>query len=150
MREFYLRQFVYDGWANAKEVDSLGALDTTPAAALKLLGHILGAQQIWLERLTGESARPAVWPSWDVAQCREVLSGLRERWASFIRDADLDRQITYTNSAGEAFESTVSDILSHVLYHGAYHRGQIATRMRDGGETPVYTDFIHATRSGAL
>jgi uncharacterized damage-inducible protein DinB len=44
----------------------------------------------------------------------------------------------------------VEDVLTHVLLHSAYHRGQIASQMRAGGEEPAYTDFIHATRQGLI
>jgi uncharacterized damage-inducible protein DinB len=32
--------------------------------------------------------------------------------------------------------------LMHVALHGAYHRGQIAQVIRQGGGEPVNTDFI--------
>jgi uncharacterized damage-inducible protein DinB len=32
--------------------------------------------------------------------------------------------------------------------HSAYHRGQIASHMREQRYTPAYTDFIHAVRQG--
>ena len=38
----------------------------------------------------------------------------------------------------------------HVVMHGAYHRGQIATVVRQGGETPAYTDYVQARRTGAV
>jgi uncharacterized damage-inducible protein DinB len=40
--------------------------------------------------------------------------------------------------------------LTHVLLHSAYHRGQIASQMRGNGQTPAYTDFIHAVRQGLI
>ncbi len=60
---------------------------------------------------------------------------------------DLGRAIAYVNSKGEAFESTVGDILLHVAQHGAYHRGQIARLLREAGHTPPYTDFIQFARA---
>jgi uncharacterized damage-inducible protein DinB len=44
----------------------------------------------------------------------------------------------------------VQDVLTHVVLHSAYHRGQIASQMRAGGEQPAYTDFIHAARQGLI
>jgi uncharacterized damage-inducible protein DinB len=41
----------------------------------------------------------------------------------------------------------VDDILMHVVMHSAYHRGQIALEVRCAGQTPAYTDFIHAIRT---
>ncbi len=150
MQDHYLRQFVYDGWANREEVERLAACDPPPAPALKLLAHVLGTQQVWLERLTGETDGAVVWPEWDVAQCGGVMESLPAQWETFVCAAELDREIDYRTSKGDPFRNTIGDILTHVLYHGAYHRGQIASRMRDAGETPAATDYILAVRSGAL
>ena len=64
--------------------------------------------------------------------------------------ADLSRAVSYKNSKGEVYTSAVEDILTHVLLHSAYHRGQIASHMRANGQTPAYTDFIHGVRQGLI
>ena len=64
--------------------------------------------------------------------------------------ADLSQTVTYKNTKGEAWSSSIGDILTHVLMHSAYHRGQIASHMREQGHTPAYTDFIHAVRQGHI
>ena len=58
--------------------------------------------------------------------------------------------VSYVNSKGEAWRSTVGDILTHVVLHSSYHRGQIASHVRATGAEPAYTDFIHATRTGLV
>ncbi|MGA7513237.1 MAG: DinB family protein, partial [Candidatus Sulfotelmatobacter sp.] len=58
--------------------------------------------------------------------------------------------VVYKNTKGEPWTSTVEDIVTHVLLHSAYHRGQIATLVRASGEQPAYTDFIHAVRQGLV
>lgn len=40
--------------------------------------------------------------------------------------------------------------LTHVAMHSAYHRGQIAGELREPGNTPPYTDFIHPVRQGLV
>jgi uncharacterized damage-inducible protein DinB len=59
---------------------------------------------------------------------------------------DLARVATYRNSANIEFTSTVEDILIHVAMHGAYHRGQVARALRQGGAVPEPTDYIAFTR----
>jgi uncharacterized damage-inducible protein DinB len=58
----------------------------------------------------------------------------------------LEKPVTYRNSAGDQFTSTVEDILTHVAMHVSYHRGQIAAALRAGGDTPSPTDYIAFTR----
>jgi uncharacterized damage-inducible protein DinB len=62
----------------------------------------------------------------------------------------MDETIAYKNSKGEPWTSRVQDILTHVFFHSAYHRGQIASEMRRAGYAPAYTDFIHGVRQGLI
>lgn len=86
-------------------------------------------------------------------QCEAQIAELTSRWHTFLIEllpADLPNEINYKNSKGEPWTSTIEDILSHVLLHSSYHRGQIANEVRAGGEQPAYTDFIHAARKGLI
>lgn len=57
-------------------------------------------------------------------------------------DEILKTDISYRNSLGEPFITKAEDILTHLLLHCAYHRGQIAMNLRENGLTPVPTDYI--------
>ena len=74
-------------------------------------------------------------------------------WRNYLTQlspAGFDEKIEYRNSKGEAWSSRVEDVLTHVLLHSAYHRGQVALEMRSAGIGPAYTDFIHAVRQGLV
>jgi uncharacterized damage-inducible protein DinB len=68
------------------------------------------------------------------------------RYVDELEEADLTREIDYTNTAGRAFRSRVDDILTHVALHGSYHRGQLAMLARQGGGEPASTDYIAFVR----
>ena len=140
------RLFAYDDWANREEVPHA----RESAAALRLLNHIIGAQWIWIARLRGESPRMAVWPELTPKKAVAELDALRAVWREILERDDPARSIEYRNSKGEPWSSRVEEVLMHVVMHGAYHRGQIATLIRQAGKTPAYTDYIQATRSGAV
>jgi uncharacterized damage-inducible protein DinB len=141
------RLLAYDDWANRETLRSLGG--TPPAAACRRFAHILGAERTWLQRITG-GAPVAVWPEPDLAAFAGELDDLRRRWRGVLAAEDPLRTVAYTNTKGRRFESTVGEILLHVVLHGAYHRGQIAADLRAHGVEPAYTDFIHATREEFL
>lgn len=63
-----------------------------------------------------------------------------------LDDDGLADGVAYRNSKGEFWTSSAGDILTHVVLHAAYHRGQIAAAVRGAGGEPAYTDFIHAVR----
>jgi len=141
------RLFAYDDWANGEVATHLRTIGTPPAA-LRLLSHIIGAQWIWLARLNSEHPKMAVWPELTLDGVEKELDALRDAWHGVSDRAIHGRSIEYHNTKGERHTSRVNDVLMHVIMHGAYHRGQIATLVRQGGATPAYTDFIHATREG--
>ena len=143
------RQFQYDAWANQETLRSLRRLAAPPAPALGRLAHIAAAQQLWWERVQGVPQTMPVWPTLGLDECERTLDGAASRWRALVAGAgagDLARPVVYVNTKGERFESTLGDIAQHVVLHGAYHRGQIASDVRAAGGEPAYTDFIHAAR----
>jgi uncharacterized damage-inducible protein DinB len=140
-----LRLFAYDDWANRTEVELLR--EEPNAAALRLLAHIVGAEWLWYSRLRGEPPRDAVWPELSLDDCERSVDLICGFWKEYVSDAPLEKTISYVNSKGEPWTSRVEDVLTHVILHGAYHRGQIATVVRSSGQEPAYTDYIHCARN---
>jgi uncharacterized damage-inducible protein DinB len=141
----------YDAWANQQTLESLPR-QGAPARSLRWMSHIIGAELLWLSRMEGKPAPLPVWPELSVEGCEERQRDLsRQLTRSLAGWANpLGREVRYTNSKGEAWTSTVEDILTHLVIHSAYHRGQIASDVRGAGLEPAYTDYIHAVRQGLL
>lgn len=146
---YYQRLLRYNAWANAETIGSLDG--AAPSQALRWMGHIVGAELLWLSRLTSEPTSLGVWPELDQAACAARLEELAGAWPRFLSSLgpdDLGEGIAYRNSKGEFWTSAVADILTHVVTHSSYHRGQIAAAVRAAGGVPAYTDFIHGARQG--
>jgi uncharacterized damage-inducible protein DinB len=151
--EHLRRQFAYDEWANREVLARLRSSVRPAARPLQLLAHILSAERLWLERIRKQPQSLPVWPDFTLDQCESQIAELAQLWRTLLNQLDsegLSAKVTYKNSKGEPWNSTVEDILTHVLLHSAYHRGQIAIQMRTAGEQPAYTDFIHAVRQGLV
>jgi uncharacterized damage-inducible protein DinB len=150
----YLRkEFVYNAWANREVLETISAVGGESARSLQLMSHILAAERVWLERLRQMPQSVPVWPEPDLANCEAECSKLEREWHEYLELAtagDLLQTVSYKNTKGEAWTSTILDVLTHVIMHSAYHRGQIASHMRSIGQAPAYTDFIHAVRQGSL
>jgi len=144
------RLFSYDAWANRETLESLEAAgDTPPGRALRLAAHVLGTEWLWRSRIRGEPRPMAVWPELSLPECAREAAKLSEAWRTDLSAAtpeELARPVAYVNSKGEPWESSVEDILIHVVLHSAYHRGQVAAEVRASGFEPAYTDYIHAVR----
>lgn len=149
--DYLRRQFVYDGWANREVLKVIRAAGDENRRSLQLMSHILAAERVWLERLKQVPQSVPVWPEPDSAQCEAEATHLERQWLEYLKAvADLSETVSYKNSKGELWSSTIGDILTHVVMHSAYHRGQIASHMREQGHTPAYTDFVHAVRQGFI
>jgi uncharacterized damage-inducible protein DinB len=149
----FRRLFRYDDWANREVLTGLEALPEPPPRAVELLAHILAARRRWLARLAGVPPTGEVWPDATVARCAREWDDVEASWRHYtarLTEEELGRTIQYTNTKGEPWRSVVADVLTHVVMHGAYHRGQIARDLRSAGYTPPYTDFIHAVRQGRV
>lgn len=149
----YARQFAYNEWANREVLAAVSAAPVQAARSLQFLGHILAAEQLWLERIQAAPQSTPVWPAISVEECTRRLAEVAKAWRSYIdllTDEELQRTVSYRNSKGEPWSSEVGDILTHVLMHSAYHRGQAALDMRSAGLTPAYTDFILCVRQGLI
>jgi uncharacterized damage-inducible protein DinB len=143
------RRFAYDDWANRETLASIAAAADPLPRSLKLLAHIAGAERLWLGRLRREEKPAVVWPDLDLARCRAALEDLSRLWIGYLQGltpAGLEDPVPYVNSKGEPWTSSVEDILTHVVLHSSYHRGQIAADTRASGHVPAYTDYIHARR----
>jgi uncharacterized damage-inducible protein DinB len=147
------RLFAYEDWANREALASLAASAPPPARSLKLLAHVSGASRLWLGRLQRAEKPAAVWPDLDLAECRAALEDLGRLWTAYLEEltpAGLEETVSYVNSKGEPWTSLVDDVLTHVVLHSSYHRGQIAADTRASGHPPAYTDYIHARRQGVV
>jgi len=148
LADYMRRQFAYNAWAN-REVLAAVRAGGENRRSLQLMSHILAAERVWLERLKQQPQSIPVWPEPDLAQCDAEAAALEGLWFEFldlITAGDVSQSISYKNSKGELWTSTIVDVLTHVVMHSAYHRGQIASHMRASGQTPAYTDFIHGAR----
>lgn len=139
----------FNVWANEtllRRLDSsVAAGKEAPQPALRIFSHVINAQAIWIARLSGTASPLKVWQEHDLAGLHHWHEQTSQKFADLCANADeteLLRHIQYSNSQGDAFDSQVSDILTHAVVHASYHRGQVATKMREAGLEPVNSDFI--------
>jgi uncharacterized damage-inducible protein DinB len=148
--------FAYDAWANGRAFDAVSALpeeqqghsiaSSFPSVA-GTLAHIVGAEWVWLRRWQGES--PSGYPDWVatpmLADLRARLTAVEQERDAFVAglsEADLGRVVSYRTLSGQAFEDPLNNLMRHVVNHSTYHRGQVATQLRQLGLKPPSTDLI--------
>ncbi len=150
--ENFRHLFAYNEWANRRIFDAIKARPLSETEkVIRALAHILIAEKMWLVRLqtNADTTRFDFWPELSLDECGTLFEENRESYASFFdrsTDASLDRVATYKNSRGVEYQTSYRDILTHVLLHASYHRGQAAQAARAAGLAPAYTDYIAFVR----
>jgi uncharacterized damage-inducible protein DinB len=148
--------FAFGRWANRTTLDSVAAL--TPEEYARPLGgsfgsvqgtllHLYGADWVWLERFHGRS--PRAMPEGEdltaletlARKWREVEAGQDAFIATLTQDR-LAEPLSYVAFSGDAFTRRLGDALLHLANHGTYHRGQVATLLRQLGKKAAATDFL--------
>jgi uncharacterized damage-inducible protein DinB len=152
-----LELYKYNEWANERIAAALvplpaetfdrnwGGSHPTLRAAFS---HIVATEWIWLERWHG--VNPTKPPAWmdagDAATLVEQLHVVNARRATFLRsltDGDLDARLAFRFMSGKPGEQRLADLLFHVANHSTYHRGQVASMLRQAGSAPPATDFVY-------
>ena len=152
--------FGYGSWATARMFGAAEALtqEQTEASVESsfpsiraTLAHIVATEWIWLRRWQGES--PAAAPGWDakadLAELKAELAAVEAERAAFLArrtDADLEGVVTYRAPDGQVFAHPLGQLIRHVVNHSTYHRGQLATLLRQLGQVPPSTDFTRYLR----
>jgi uncharacterized damage-inducible protein DinB len=151
-----LEQLNYDRWANLRLIDAMNELDSQSfrrkiassfPSVHQTLVHILWAEELWLERWQGRSFVPSLDPE-DFPSLQSVRTKLLDIHAKQLQfltglPADAaDRVVGYVNFRGERWDYTLRQMVQHLAMHSVYHRGQLATLLRQLGLIPPSTDYL--------
>jgi len=146
--------YEFNRWANARTLEACEPLTAGElerevggsfATVLGTLTHFIGAEWVWLERWHGRS--PGALPTGfaglgDLRTRLDEIEAGQARVLSTLTPARLGEGVSYTNFKGQPFTYPLGDMLVHVVNHGSYHRGQIATLLRQLGKAPLATDYL--------
>jgi uncharacterized damage-inducible protein DinB len=147
MKEFFEELYTYNHHFNQQYIDSFIKYgDKISERSVKLLNHVVNAQQIWNNRIHKTSESPGVWDLRSTADLKKIDKNNYTNSLAIIESTDFKLPVAYVNSKGQAFTNNVRDILFHAVNHGTYHRGQIAADFKATGLEPLTTDYIFYKR----
>jgi len=142
----FRKLFDYDYWGNQEALQSIETVTGSREQALKIAGHILGAQRVWLTRLENPEFSPGTpRPVLNLDEARTAAEELHRRLTALLgnlRPEKLEEDLVYRNTKGVEFRTPLRDVLTHLVMHSAYHRGQIAAAVREAGGKPAATDYV--------
>jgi len=148
--------FTYNDWARDQLMPLLAPLDAGRldrefdiglGSLRRTMGHLYGAEWIWLARWKGRSPAKQEIPSdsqemGDLWQSWRETADERDLFLDSLSDADLERNVTYTNLKGIEWTFKLGHMLLHVCNHGTHHRAQALNMLRRVGVPPPEMDFL--------
>lgn len=148
--------FAYNRWANARTLEAVQPLGPEQygrelggsfPSLRDTLHHLLLAEWLWLQRWQGTSptAPPAGWDVSTPVALRTQWQQVEAEQTAFLTQisaVDLPRVVTYTLRNGKTGAMPLHYLLRHALNHSTYHRGQVATLLRQLGASANSTDLL--------
>jgi uncharacterized damage-inducible protein DinB len=163
MRAHWQMFAAYNRWANALIFEHAARLSDEDYRAdcgvffksvHGTLNHLLVADRIWMQRITGANASPMrldaiLYDAFqDLREARVAEDRLIIAFVEGLDEAALSRWFRYRAiSAAVEFEQELASALAHWFNHQTHHRGQLHGLLtRLSGEAPVL-DFLAFQRS---
>lgn len=133
MKDYFLNLLEFDYWTNARLLAAMQGATEIPQRAQDLFNHLIAAGRIWGSRMVGEMQDVQVWAHFDMANWQQELDRNKTLITDFlhrIEEEDLSRNIHYYTTKGVPYETSIADMLTHMIIHSGYHQGQIVNLIR--------------------
>jgi uncharacterized damage-inducible protein DinB len=159
MKAHFVRFANYNTWANARLYDAATALtDFERKRDIKgyfkslhgTLNHLLVADRIWLNRLTGQGVPPqsldeTLYEKFEaLREARELEDRQLIDFVSGLDEAALEQDLAYRTTRDEPKTLQRSVILAHLFNHQTHHRGQATNMLRQlGVAEPPALDLLY-------
>ncbi|QNK46527.1 DinB family protein [Brevibacterium sp. PAMC23299] len=154
-----LEMYNYHAWANGVIIDRLNELpehiyhkeiQSGFSSVSKVLSHIYLTDYTWFDIISGISIDEAMASSSElkeevekksIEEMKKIFIDLYERNKALLSTEDMEKVMVVDNPYAGSLETTISESVLHIVTHGSYHRGNIATMLRQMGHTSLMQDF---------
>ncbi len=149
--------FAQKSWANSELFSLLATLDATQQAAAlhtatRTLNHIFVVDRIFRAHLLGEAHgydatnTEATPPLDELHFSVAETDAWFEAYAGAIAPDALGERLAFRFTDGDTGTMTRQEMLTHVITHGAYHRGNVGQVLKSIAVAPprdLLTKFLH-------
>lgn len=147
MRDYLLKLFAHEHWANSELITALKAAKSVPPRTEELLSHIMSAHRFWDLRVNGQPVPEFnFWSLHSLDQCEKLNDEYaQQKWPEFIRalaDPVEAQTVNFDAFDGIPRQYRAIDILTQLHAHSVHHRAQIMLDMKAAGLEPVTTDYL--------
>ncbi|MEG7336549.1 damage-inducible protein DinB [Bacillus sp. 0102A] len=160
MSDLSLKLYEYNVWANQqifnrlkelpKEVYRQDIQSVFPSIS-HVISHVYLSDLGWIEVFSGQSMSAALalaeqlkdqTEAKEIEEMEALFLELSERYTLCLRQNEqIDKPLQIQNPSAGIMETTVSELVPHVVNHGTYHRGNITAMLRQAGYASAPTDY---------
>lgn len=155
MTQHALKMYDYHVWANKTLFNRLIELSNDvyhqeiqsvfPSIS-KVVSHMYIVDQLWLHIISGTSMDEALGiekvktDTKNIEEMDKMFFDLTERYKAFLNQQEDMEKILVLELARRR-ETSLSEMVLHIVTHGTYHRGNITAMLRQMGHASVTTDY---------
>ena len=154
--------FAQKSWANGELFDVLATVSPSVhaaplQAAIRTLNHIYVVDRIFRAHLLGEAHGYGATNTADTPELGALNFAVAEtdlwfeNYVAGLSDASLAEPLAFEFTDGDAGCMTREEMLTHVITHGAYHRGNVGQVLKGIDIAPprdLFTKFLHLREPG--
>ena len=158
-----LKQVDYHAWANTqlfnriKELPNYETIFTEQIQSVfpsikDTFAHIYVTDQVWLHILHGKSMNEAIQDRESLRteienksflELEEMFDNMAKQYIDFlITIEDVNAVFVIENPYVGKLETSILELVQHVVNHGTYHRGNITAMIRQLGHSSTMMDFV--------
>ena len=147
----HLRLLVaYDGWATERLLrQTAGLVEAEDGAGASWgsiegsIQHVVDSHGRWLERFDGKPRFTVAGAGFEaLTVATHTMSELLKAFTAELSDADAYEEVHFHDSSGAPHHDYLAVLLSHVVNHGTYHRGEAALMLSRIGRSPGDLDLM--------
>ena len=116
-------------WANHLEDNS----DLVDIEDIRLFSHVLNAHYIWNCRLFKVEEESNMWDELSPVHFERLAKDNFQKTTEYIEFSDSFSELHSYVEYDDKHEKLTSDILMHILFHAAHHRGQLTKSFKSKG-----------------
>ncbi|TVZ41850.1 putative damage-inducible protein DinB [Alteromonadaceae bacterium 2753L.S.0a.02] len=154
--------FQYKAWANAELLYCMALISKEQfpeqwTTAIRLLNHTLVVDKIFIAHIQQLKPEYTASNTPETPTLKALGESINEtdnwliQYVAGLNSDLLDKELCFRFTDGDNGRMSLSEILNHLLIHGAYHRGNIGMVLTACGiERPrdIFTRFLHAEEPG--
>ncbi|HDX9572731.1 TPA: DinB family protein [Bacillus mobilis] len=163
MKEYMLKQVDYHAGANIRLINRLKELPNYETIINEQIqsvfpsikdtfAHMYITDQVWLHILHGKSMNEAIQDreilrtqieNKSLYELEKMFENMVNQYKDFLNTIqDVNAVFVIENPYAGKLETSILELVQHVVNHGTYHRGNITAMIRQLGHSSTMTDFV--------